>query len=119
MDLGTGVITFNDANLQMSAKLELDGAAFFEGNRIAEVHLSETDLASYAGKYKSAELGATYVLSVKDGKLFLRSGWQPELALTPSAKMSSRITASEPLCSAETEAIVRTVLASTMGMCVT
>jgi CubicO group peptidase (beta-lactamase class C family) len=83
MDLGTGVITFDEANGQMNAKLELDGASFFDGRKIVEPQLSEADLANYSGKYKSAELDATYVVSVNDGKLTLRNGWQSEQPLTP------------------------------------
>jgi CubicO group peptidase (beta-lactamase class C family) len=82
MDLGNNVITFGEANGGMKATLVVNGEPFFDGPRVVEERLNETDLASYAGKYKSAEVNATYTLSVKDGKLVLRNGWQPELTLT-------------------------------------
>jgi hypothetical protein len=66
----------------MRATLVVHGEPFFDGPRVVEARMSEADLASYTGKYKSAELEATYTLSVKDGKLVLRNGWQPELTLT-------------------------------------
>jgi hypothetical protein len=83
MDLGTGKITFNDAGTGMKATLEIDGGPFFEGMRIEEPKLSEAELAAYAGTYKSGEIGATYTLSVRDGKLTLRNGWAPEVTLAP------------------------------------
>jgi CubicO group peptidase (beta-lactamase class C family) len=83
MDLGTGLITFAEDNRGMKATLEMDGADFFSGQRIEEPKLREADLAAYAGTYRSAELGATYDVSVKSGKLVLQNGWQPEVTLTP------------------------------------
>jgi CubicO group peptidase (beta-lactamase class C family) len=83
MDLGTGKISFGESGGGMKVILELDGEAFFDGKRMETPKLSESDLAAYAGKYKSEELDATYVLSVKDGKLLLRNGWEPESTLTP------------------------------------
>jgi len=58
---------------------------FFAGNRIEELHLSNADLATYAGRYRSTELDATYNLSVIDGILVLRSNWDPTLRLNPLA----------------------------------
>jgi hypothetical protein len=86
MDLGNNVITFDEANGGMKATLVVNGEAFFDGSKVVEARLSEADLANYAGKYKSGELDATYTLSVKDGKLVLRNGWQPELTLTSLGK---------------------------------
>ena len=86
MDLGNNVITFDEANGGMKATLVVNGETFFDGSKVVESRLSEADLASYTGKYKSAELEATYTLSVKDGKLVLRNGWQPELTLTSLGK---------------------------------
>jgi CubicO group peptidase (beta-lactamase class C family) len=83
MDLGTGVITFDEANGQMKATLELDGDAFFDGKKITEPQLTAADLTGYVGKYRSGELGATYTFSTKDGKLILQNGWEAELTLTP------------------------------------
>lgn len=85
MDLGNNVITFDQANSEMKATLVVNGEAFFDGPRVVEARLSEADLASYSGTYKSEELRATYTLSVKDGKLVLADG-RPELTLTSLGK---------------------------------
>jgi CubicO group peptidase (beta-lactamase class C family) len=82
-DLGNGLITFAEAGGGMKATLVMDGADFFSGMRIREPHLNAADLSGYAGSYRSGELEATYVLSVKNGNLTLRNGWEPEVTLTP------------------------------------
>jgi CubicO group peptidase (beta-lactamase class C family) len=85
-DLGTGTITFEGSGAEMKATLEMDGKAFFAGQRVAPPQLSETALAKYSGSYRSAELDATYTLKVEKGKLTLRNGWKPEESLTPLTK---------------------------------
>jgi hypothetical protein len=44
------------------------------------------ELAAYAGTYYSEELDATYVLSVKDGKLWTRIGFNPPGELRPAVR---------------------------------
>ena len=83
MDLGTGKITFEEADGGMKCVLELDGEAFFAGNRIVEANPTDADLQAYAGTFKSAELGTTYEFIVQDGTLKLKRGWLPEVRLTP------------------------------------
>jgi CubicO group peptidase (beta-lactamase class C family) len=83
MDLGSGKITFEEADGGMRCVLELFGEAFFTGKRIAEPKPTDADLAAYTGKFKSEELGTTYEFLVKDGKLKLHRGWLPEDSLTP------------------------------------
>jgi len=49
-------------------------------------HLSEADLAAYAGKYQSAEISATYDLLIDKGRLLLRNSWnrpQELMAIAP------------------------------------
>ncbi len=82
-DLGTGTITFEGSNGEMKATLEMDGEAFFAGNRVEAPKLSEADLASYTGRYTSSELDATYKLSLENGNLMLRNGWNPPVNLAP------------------------------------
>jgi CubicO group peptidase (beta-lactamase class C family) len=84
-DLGTGTITFESSKGGMKATLVTDGGIFFAGNRIEAPHLRETDLAAYAGRYKSAELNATYSLSIGEGGLLLRFNWNPPLKLVAVA----------------------------------
>jgi CubicO group peptidase (beta-lactamase class C family) len=85
-DLGTGTITFEGSGADMKATLEMDGKAFFAGQRIEPLQLSATELAAYKGDYQSAELEATYTLKVEQGKLTLRNGWNPAENLTPLTK---------------------------------
>jgi CubicO group peptidase (beta-lactamase class C family) len=72
-DLGTGTITFESSEGGMKATLVTDGGIFFAGDRVEAPHLNQTDLAAYAGLYKSTELDATYELSIDQGRLLLRS----------------------------------------------
>ena len=85
-DLGTGTITFDDSGGSMKVTLEMDGETFFAGKKIEEPHLTDADLATYAGRYRSMELDATYNLSINTGSLTLRNNWNPPLKLTPIAR---------------------------------
>ena len=84
-DLGTGTITFEDTGRDMKSTLEMDGEIFFAGERVKEPHLTAVELEADAGQYTSAELDATYNLSVEKGSLILTVGWNPPLQLTPVA----------------------------------
>jgi hypothetical protein len=81
-DLGTGTITFENSDGGMRATLVTDGGTFFAGKRIETPQLSEADLAAYTGEYKSTELDATYNLSIEQGSLLVRSGWNPAIKLS-------------------------------------
>ena len=85
-DLGTGTITFDESDGRLKATLEMDGETFFAGRKIEEPHLTDADLASYAGRYRSTELDATYNLSINTGSLTLQNNWNPPLKLTPIAR---------------------------------
>jgi len=85
-DLGTGTITFDNSDGSMKATLETDGGTFFAGRRIEAPHLSDAELAAYAGEYRSTELDATYNLSIDQGGLLLRTNWNPLLKLIPIAR---------------------------------
>jgi len=85
-DLGTGTITFEASGEEMNATLEMDGKAFFAGQRIEPPKLSDAELAAYTGSYKSTELDATYTVKVEQGTLKLRYGWKPAEELTPLTK---------------------------------
>ena len=84
-DLGTGTITFENADGVMRATLVTDGGTFFAGKRIDEPKLSETELMDYAGQYTSSEIQTTYVLSIDQGVLVLRNKWNPPIKLTAIA----------------------------------
>ena len=85
-DLGTGTITFEGSAGDMKATLEMDGKAFFAGQRVEPPQLNGAQLAAYPGEYRSAELEATYTLKVEQGKLTLRNGWNPAEDLAPLTK---------------------------------
>jgi hypothetical protein len=78
-----GTVSFSDSNCVMKATVTYNNVTTFDGARIVDLHLDDTALAAYAGVYKSAELDATYTLSVEKGKLLLRLGWDPAIELRP------------------------------------
>jgi hypothetical protein len=82
-DLGTGVITFDDAGGAMKVRLDLDGEPFFAGDRVEAPKLSAAALEAFAGKYRSEELQTTYRIAAEDGKLMMHVGWYPAMELTP------------------------------------
>lgn len=84
-DLGTGTITFDNSNHGMTATLVMDGETFFSGNRIQVPQLTEADLSTYAGVYKSSELDAAYNLSAEKDGLRLRAGWNLSVKLSSVA----------------------------------
>lgn len=54
--------------------------------RYVAVKISAQDLSQFAGEYSSAELQATYRISVKEGQLMLTVNWQEPLALEPTVR---------------------------------
>jgi CubicO group peptidase (beta-lactamase class C family) len=67
----TKVTVYNDGTEELSAA------------RIDDLHLDDAALAAYTGVYRSAELEATYKLSLEKGRLMLRADWDPPTPLTP------------------------------------
>lgn len=84
-DTGSGTITFESSHGTTRASLEDEGEVVFSGERVEKPRLSEPELASYAGTYRSEELEATYKLSAHEGGLALKIGWNAPLQLTPVA----------------------------------
>ncbi len=80
---GGRIVTFDSSNGTMKTTVKVDGKTIFAGTRIDELHLSEADLAAYAGAYRSTELDATYTLAVEKGSLMLRNNWNPPQKLDP------------------------------------
>ena len=76
-------VTFSSSDGAMKATATYNNAVTFAGQRIEALHVDEKGLAAYAGVYKSAELDATYKLSVENGSLMLRVGWDPATKLEP------------------------------------
>jgi CubicO group peptidase (beta-lactamase class C family) len=78
---GGGIVTFDSSSGTMKATVDANGEVIFAGDRIEQLHLNDAALAPYVGAYRSAELDATYKLSVERGGLMLRNGWNPPLEL--------------------------------------
>jgi len=76
-------VSFENVNGKMQVTAKNGDNVLFEGTRIDELHLDESALKAYAGEYKSAELDATYKLTVENGRLTLRNGWNPPAKLEP------------------------------------
>jgi CubicO group peptidase (beta-lactamase class C family) len=85
-DLGSGIITFGNSEGVMRASLDTNGQKYFAGSRIKQLHVSEADLAAFAGLYRSTELDTTYNLSINMRSLMLRNKWNPMLKLIPIAQ---------------------------------
>jgi CubicO group peptidase (beta-lactamase class C family) len=64
-------------------RVESPGSRAVEYVRVAPPRLDAARLASYAGLYRSPELGAEYQLAVERDTLRLLRSWRPALALTP------------------------------------
>ena len=73
-DLESNVITFERSNGVTKARLDIQGESYFSGSRVEEIRLSNPELAAYAGRFQSAELDASYSLSLEQGTLTLRIG---------------------------------------------
>jgi len=84
-DLESNVITFERSNGGMKASLDIQGETYFSGSRVEEIRLSNPELAAYAGRFQSAELDATYSLSLEEGTLTLRNRDNPPEQLIPVA----------------------------------
>ena len=85
-DLEGDDMTFTEANGTMKLVLDMHGTPLFEGYRLKEVKVSESDLARLAGTYRSEELDAVYKLSAEKGGLMLRIGWNPPVTLAAISK---------------------------------
>jgi hypothetical protein len=48
--------------------------------------LPTTEIKSYAGEYRSEEIGATYTLDERDSALVLRSSWGSDIPIAPFSK---------------------------------
>jgi CubicO group peptidase (beta-lactamase class C family) len=84
-DLVGNPIVFKSANGTMTATLTLQSETFFSGNRVPDIHLSESALGGFTGNYRSDELDAAYNVSLVQGVLTLNNGDQPPVDLNPVA----------------------------------
>src|SRR5262249_34055857 len=81
--LNGGILTFLSANDGARATVIYKRTTTFKGTKNNDVHLNDTALAAYTGKYKNAEMGATYSISVEHGTLMLQMNWNPKITLEP------------------------------------
>jgi CubicO group peptidase (beta-lactamase class C family) len=83
-DLGSNVITFENVNHAMRCSLVIPGEVYFSGDRLEPIHLSETEIARFAGGYHSDELDVTYTLSADKGKLTVEADDKPVVIFDPA-----------------------------------
>jgi CubicO group peptidase (beta-lactamase class C family) len=83
-DLGSNVITFEKVNGTMRCSLAITGEVYFSGDKLQSVHLSEAELARFAGRYHSDELDVIYTLSVEKGGLTVKEGEKPPVIFDPA-----------------------------------
>jgi hypothetical protein len=69
----------------IKARVDIQGEIYFSGSRVGEIGLSNTALAVYEGRFRSAELDAAYSLSLEQEMLTLRNRENPPDKLIPIA----------------------------------
>jgi len=69
----------------MKARLDIQGETYFSGSRVEEIRLTNPALAAYAGRFQSAELDATYILSLEQGAVTLQNRENQPKTLIPIA----------------------------------
>jgi CubicO group peptidase (beta-lactamase class C family) len=84
-DLLGNLITFEGVDAIMKARLDVEGTPYFDGAKISPMHLNETSLSAFTGRYRSLELDATYTVSLKQGIVMLQIGSNPSMELVPIA----------------------------------
>ncbi len=84
-DLVGNPIAFKSANGTMKVTLTVQDETYFSGERVPDIHPSESALQGFTGDYHSDELEATYKLSLVNRALTLKNGDQPPVNLNPVA----------------------------------
>jgi hypothetical protein len=84
-DLFGDVITFETTEGSKKATLNMNGATYFKGERLSELHLSEKELAAFTGEYRSPELDGAIVLSLDGENLTFKNHETPPVKLAPIA----------------------------------
>ena len=57
-----------------------------QATKLEPVHLSETELARFAGRYHSDELDVTYTLLAEKGRLTVKQGDKPPVIFEPATQ---------------------------------
>jgi hypothetical protein len=68
----------------MRCSLAIPGELYFSGDELKPAHLSEAELATFAGRYHSDELDATYTLSAERGRLTFNQDDKPPVIFDPA-----------------------------------
>jgi CubicO group peptidase (beta-lactamase class C family) len=84
-DLVGNPITFEESHGVMKAKLELQGETYFDGKKVRDIDLNQTELNAFAGQYRSEELDASYIVSIEQRSLMLKMHNRPPVRLDPIA----------------------------------
>lgn len=77
------LVVFINSGGPVKAIVSVGGDTLLTGSRIDVLHLTDADLAAYAGTYVSSELEATYRVTAENGTLMLHRNWDPALKLDP------------------------------------
>lgn len=83
-DLGSNVITFEKVSGTMRCSLAIPGEVYFSGEKLEPVHLSEADLARFAGRYHSDELERDLHVVSRKGRLTVKEGDKPPVIFDPA-----------------------------------
>jgi hypothetical protein len=74
-------IFFEDTNGKIRVTAKNGENVWFTGPKIEPLLLGEPSLKTYVGESRSAELDATYTVSIENGSLVLHNGWNPPMKL--------------------------------------
>lgn len=85
-DLGSDVIAFEIVNGAMRCSLAILGELYFSGDRLEPIQPGLAELAGLGGAFHSEEIGATYTLSVEDGRLTLKNQDNPRVQFDAAAQ---------------------------------
>lgn len=80
------LITFQARGNSMKATWERNGQVLYTGERLAEFHLSDSELKEFVGDYRSGEVDGEFQIALEQGQLVLKNGNIPPIKLTPIAQ---------------------------------
>jgi CubicO group peptidase (beta-lactamase class C family) len=86
-DLVGNPITFGQQSGVMTARLDIEGETYFDGKKVADIHLTSSELRVFSGRYQSEELDATYSIAAEEKDLVLTIRDQPSIKLKPIAPL--------------------------------
>ncbi len=86
-DLVGNPITFVQGNGIMTAKLDMEGETYFDGKKVPDIQLTQSEVNIFGGHYRSEELEATYAIGIEQGNLMITIHDRPAIKLKPIAPL--------------------------------